>query len=368
MTTRTAATNARSVTGTGSVPAPCRAQVPRALANPAVASLLVRLWRGLPSALDAALEIGCGPGNHLGALLPPLAIRRFFKIDSDPDAVARARQVHRDMGLASVTIEQGDATHLDAHPDESLDLVLAQAVTDQIADSRAMVRELHRVLKPGGFFLEINDLTMNVPGFIGQQVAEGRQTDGSLDVLVPNPSRSPTGDDDYLTIRYDELCAAAGAGITQSAFDRVLLPYLRGLPRFWALFARDPDDASVELVADTVEALARAGAPLRPFATRRHLVNRCDALFGGPRTSLEMVENTLFQIENVVPLADLPPGLAGPGGEATVPGAPVQVPRSGLRQLADHLTGGSAWQRHRRRGLVRSRAGGPKAVIPPSHP
>lgn len=51
-----------------------------------------------------------------------------------------------------IEIYQGDLAHIPL-PDQSVDIIMARSVMEHIGDPTAVYREIHRVLKPGGFFV-----------------------------------------------------------------------------------------------------------------------------------------------------------------------------------------------------------------------
>lgn len=106
-------------------------------------------------ALGQVLEIGCGNGAGL------LAIERRFRpaglagFDLDDQQVARARsalaRLTERRPMPPVRLWTGDAEHLDA-PSGSYDGVFEFAIFHHIPDWRRALSEVHRVLRPGGYF------------------------------------------------------------------------------------------------------------------------------------------------------------------------------------------------------------------------
>jgi len=103
--------------------------------------------------LRRVLDLGCGAGRHLVFL----AKEGFevFGLDSSPVALELSRERLAEEGLtARVELVQADMTRI-PYPDGFFDGVIAIAAIyhgtlDQI---RQAVREIHRVLKPGGWAL-----------------------------------------------------------------------------------------------------------------------------------------------------------------------------------------------------------------------
>jgi ubiquinone/menaquinone biosynthesis C-methylase UbiE len=100
---------------------------------------------------QTALDLGCGPGYvaaHLARLVGPSG--HVHALDVNAEFVARARAVASEAGVAGrVTVQHltGDRFPL---PDVSCDRALAKNVLEYVPSADATLRELHRVLKPGG--------------------------------------------------------------------------------------------------------------------------------------------------------------------------------------------------------------------------
>jgi SAM-dependent methyltransferase len=92
------------------------------------------------------LEIGCGMGTD-GAQFAK-AGANYTGIDLTDAAVELARKRFQVSGLKG-EFRVADAERLD-FPDASLDLVYSHGVLHHTPDIEAAVREIHRVLKPGG--------------------------------------------------------------------------------------------------------------------------------------------------------------------------------------------------------------------------
>jgi SAM-dependent methyltransferase len=98
-------------------------------------SLLIAEQLGLPSSAARVLDVGCDDGYLMSRVAAPL----HLGIDMNP----RLRP------SAAITVVRASATQLPALSD-SFDCVLAFDVLEHIEDDRATMREMLRVLAPGG--------------------------------------------------------------------------------------------------------------------------------------------------------------------------------------------------------------------------
>jgi len=100
------------------------------------------------------LDVGCGIGHWGRALLPHLASTTTLSgIDCEPDWVVEATARARAHGLAGrVTYLQGTVEAL-PFEDATFDLVTCQTVIMHLADPLVGLREMLRVLAPGGRIL-----------------------------------------------------------------------------------------------------------------------------------------------------------------------------------------------------------------------
>ena len=100
------------------------------------------------------LEIGCGPGSGTSWLVAREGFR-LTGIDASPTAIARARKRFAEEGLAGEFVV-GPVDRLpfpDASFDAALDVVCLACNAEE--EARAIVGEVHRVLKPGGLHFSL---------------------------------------------------------------------------------------------------------------------------------------------------------------------------------------------------------------------
>jgi SAM-dependent methyltransferase len=117
----------------------------RTVANSA-AYLIPELTAGL-----SLLDVGCGPGTITVDLARRLAPGRVVGIDSAAEIIEQAAGLAFDEGVGNADFRVGDIYALD-FPDASFDIVHAHQVLQHVANPVAAMREVRRVLKPGGLF------------------------------------------------------------------------------------------------------------------------------------------------------------------------------------------------------------------------
>ena len=92
------------------------------------------------------LDVGCGAGTDLVRFAKGGAL--VSGVDISPSAVALARQNFSQQSLEA-DLREADGEHL-PYADGTFDLVFAHGVLQYTPNSRALVEECRRVLKPGG--------------------------------------------------------------------------------------------------------------------------------------------------------------------------------------------------------------------------
>lgn len=91
-------------------------------------------------ASTSILDVGCGPGNMFNLLKP-------FGVVSGMDFSEDALRLAKDKGYKE--LQYGKAEQI-PYADESFDIVVALDIIEHVPDDREAIKEIFRVLKPGG--------------------------------------------------------------------------------------------------------------------------------------------------------------------------------------------------------------------------
>jgi ubiquinone/menaquinone biosynthesis C-methylase UbiE len=110
------------------------------------------------------LDYGCGPGSNVPAVSEMVGLSgRVYAVDIHPLAVENVERLVARRGLTNVeTILSDCQTGL---PDDSMDAVLLYDIYHDLAEPEAVLKELHRVLKPDGT-LSFSDHHMKSEGIM----------------------------------------------------------------------------------------------------------------------------------------------------------------------------------------------------------
>lgn len=104
---------------------------------------------GLKRGVDLIVEVGCGRGAALPAIARLLLPKELVAIDPDPELLAIARENNKHV---TDKIYPGDVRRL-PFADNSVDIILDFGVLYHISHSDLGLKEIARVLKPGGKFM-----------------------------------------------------------------------------------------------------------------------------------------------------------------------------------------------------------------------
>jgi ubiquinone/menaquinone biosynthesis C-methylase UbiE len=95
------------------------------------------------------LDVGCGPGTITLGLARAVAPAEVVGIDIEPSQIDASRALAAEQGVTNLRFAVGNGEALD-FPDASFDAVFSYATIEHIPDPLVVLRELRRVVRPGG--------------------------------------------------------------------------------------------------------------------------------------------------------------------------------------------------------------------------
>jgi SAM-dependent methyltransferase len=99
---------------------------------------------------ETVLDVGCGAGiDAIFAAKMVGSTGAVSGIDLVPEMLARARENARLANVSNITFIESSAEKL-AFPDKSFDVVISNGVFNLVVDKQKALKEVFRVLKPGG--------------------------------------------------------------------------------------------------------------------------------------------------------------------------------------------------------------------------
>ena len=134
-------------------------RIEKALMNNPIRALVQRhheagLMQRLGGRLDGmrVLEIGCGRGVGTEIIFERFGAHEVDAFDLDPDMVEKARKRLSRYPALRLRLFIGDAAAIEAE-DESYDAVVDFGIIHHVPGWQSAVKEVSRVLRPGGLFL-----------------------------------------------------------------------------------------------------------------------------------------------------------------------------------------------------------------------
>jgi demethylmenaquinone methyltransferase/2-methoxy-6-polyprenyl-1,4-benzoquinol methylase len=126
----------------------------------------VRLAGGLPEG-GAGLDLCCGTGDFIAEMLRSCSGDcTVTGVDFSSEMLTLARnRFRRELEAGSVKLHEADVTGLSFLPEYSFDLATIGFGLRSVTDINAVLSGIHRALKPGGTFVNL-DLTHPVPPLV----------------------------------------------------------------------------------------------------------------------------------------------------------------------------------------------------------
>ncbi len=209
-------------------------------------ALLASLGCGNPTALaqlnpgETVLDLGSGGG--IDVLLSAKRVGptgRAFGLDMTDEMLALANENKARAGATNVDFLKGDIEHIPL-PDNSVDVIISNCVINLSGDKARVLREAHRVLKPGGRFA-VSDVVVRgdvpepirknmelwvgcVAGALEEQQFKALLAEAGFDDIDIEPTRVYSGEDaaSFLT------GAGLDAGMAEGIDGRFMSAFIRG--------------------------------------------------------------------------------------------------------------------------------------------
>ena len=178
------------------------------------------------------LDAGCGIGLSFALLDKMFQPQMIIGADIDPLSLENAKQAAMSPGC-ELRLLHSPAQHLDL-PDRSVDIVFCHQLLHHVKAQQTVLRELHRVLRPGGFLLSGESCRSFIHSFW-------------VRLLFRHPDMVQKSAEGYV-----ELLRSAGFEVAESDI-RCTVPWWSrvdfGLLERWGLSSRRPATTEVNTLA-----------------------------------------------------------------------------------------------------------------------
>jgi len=98
------------------------------------------------SPVEVMLDCGCGDGEFTARIARTVKAKRVIGIDVVPEQIEKAKT----KGIEGIICNLDKGLNV---PDASVDMLIANQVIEHVADTDGLIKEFHRVLKPGGYLI-----------------------------------------------------------------------------------------------------------------------------------------------------------------------------------------------------------------------
>ncbi len=119
-----------------------------------------------PARRDTLVDLGCGTGLLTIALMSAGGFRQCLSVDLSAAMLRALRAVLAREGVSGVRTARADVTRLPL-ADGSVDCVAGNSMLHHLPDVPAFLREVHRVLRPGGVLLLSHEPTVSAEALEG---------------------------------------------------------------------------------------------------------------------------------------------------------------------------------------------------------
>jgi ubiquinone/menaquinone biosynthesis C-methylase UbiE len=155
-----------------------------------------------------ALDVATGAGHTAAAFAPH--VRHVIASDITAEMLAEAKKLAAAKGLGNMEVAAGDAEAL-PFEDARFDLVTCRIAPHHFPDVPRFVREVRRVLKPGGTFALVDNISpdaVSTPGFSTAELTEAAAAYNAFEKL-----RDPSHGRCLGVAEWSAVLAAAGLDV-----------------------------------------------------------------------------------------------------------------------------------------------------------